>query len=128
MTPGELDGEGPGRRDRLGEHRVVVPADVVHASPSRVYAAQEGRVLLLGPAVGEVAFHEHRVGVERLDRVDGAARSSTSGYGSSPGSAREHGTEFLRRSEQAALDLAEVHVVHRRDRREQPAGRAAQAS
>ena len=66
-------------------------------------------------------------GSSALDLVDRAA-FITSGYGVAPGSAREDRPELLGRAEPAALDLAEVHVVHGRERREQRARRAAPAS
>ena len=72
VTPGQLDRERRGRRDRVGDHRVVVAAHVVHARAELRVRVEEGLVLLLGAAVGEVALHDDRVGIERLDLADRA--------------------------------------------------------
>ena len=54
------------------DHRVVVAAHVVHARAELRVRVEERLVLLLGAAVGEVALHDDRVGIERLDLGDRA--------------------------------------------------------
>ena len=96
-------------------------------SPSREYAREERLVLLVGTAVGEVALHQHGVGIEALDRVDRAA-FITFGIRLGAGLGVQDRPELLGRAEQPALDLTEVHVVHGRERREQRARRPRRAS
>ena len=95
--------------------------------PSSRVRAQERVVLALGAEVGEVALDDDRVRIELLDLVDRAAVHRL-GVRLLARLGREHRTELLGRPEPAALDLAEVHVVDGRDRREQPARPADPAS
>ena len=126
VTPGELDGKGPRRRDRLGDHRVVIAAHVVHAhrraacTPRR-NAAYSSSV----PRSVRSPFTTTASGSSR-SIASIAPRFITSGYGVGARLGREHRAELLGRPEQPALGLAEVHVVHRRERGEQPARRLRQ--
>ena len=99
----------------------------MHALAEPRVRAQERLVLLLGAAVGEVALHEDGVGIERFDLVDRAAVHDL-GVRRLAGSDVKTGPELLGRTEHAALELAEVHVVHGRERRQQRPGGLRQAS
>ena len=92
--------------------------------PEGVVRGAEALVLRLGAEVGEIALHHHGVGSERTQLGDHRRGSSPRGTARSPGSDREDRAELLAVAEPAALDLAEVHVVHGSDRREQPTRRA----
>ena len=123
VTPASSIGERARRRDRVGDHRVVVAAHVVHASPSRVYASRNASYSSSVPTVGEIALHDDRVGIERVDLVD-RARVHHLRVRRLARRGAEDRAELLGRAEPAALRLAEVHVVDGRDRREQAARRA----
>ena len=121
----DIDGEGPVRGDRFGDHRVVIAAEVAHALAETGVRAQERRVFLLGPAIGEITLHEHRVGIERLDGVDRGPVHDL-GIGLGAGLGGEDRPELLRCAEHTTLHLAEVDVVDGRDGGEQSAARLIQ--
>ena len=79
---------------------------------------EERLVLLFGAEVGEIALHEDRVGIERLDLRD-RARVHHARIRRLAGLGGEDRAELLGRPEPAALDFAEVHVVDGRERGEQ---------
>ena len=121
----DIDGEGPVRGDRFGDHRVVIAAEVAHALAETGVRAQERRVFLLGPAIGEITLHEHRVGIERLDGVDRGPVHDL-GIGLGAGLGGEDRPELLRCAAHTTLHLAEVDVVDGRDGGEQSAARLIQ--
>ena len=124
MTPGSSIVHGAFTAIVSRDHRVVVAAHVVHARAELRVRVEKRLVLLFGAAVGEVALHDDRVGIERLDLGD-RARVHHVRVRLVAGRGAQDRTELLGRAEPAALDLAEVHVVDGRERREQRARRAA---
>ena len=86
--------------------------------------ATDAQRALVGAEVREITFHEHHFGVECLDLGDRAAVHRV-GIRSLARECAQHRPQlFLHHPfETATLRLAEVHVVHRGDRRERPAGR-----
>ena len=118
----ELDCEVTGC-DLFGDHRVVVAAHVVHAidrgaSTRRRTARTPPRCPRFVRSPFTTTASGSSASISSI-----APAFITSGYGSSPGSDAEHRAELLGRPELAALLLAEVDVVHGRDRREELAGR-----
>ena len=99
----------------------MVAAHVVHALTEQAVRIEERRVLLLGPTVREVPLDDHHIGIERLDLGD---RRSVHRLGVRRLSRlrAQHRPEVLfhHAADLPALGLAEVHVVHGRERREQP--------
>ena len=92
-------------------------------APSRVYASRNGLVFLFGAAVGEIALHQDRVGIERSHLGD-RARVHHVRVRLGAGLGAQDRAELLGRAEPAAFDFAEVHVVDRGERREQLSRRA----
>ena len=110
-------------RERRVEHRVVVAAHVVEPVAEAGVGVEERVVLLLAADAGEVALGDHGVRTERIDLPDrGLVHRDRVRRLARP---RPHpGTEHLlgRVVDHPADGLAEVDVVHRRDRGEVRAG------
>ena len=104
---------------------VVVAAHVEQALAEPAVAGQEGGVLVVRAVEGEVALHQHGIGVDGGDLGDrGAVHHLGVGLGALGRS--QHGAGVGGLLHEAAHLLAEVHVVHRHERAEPFARRAGQ--
>ena len=116
--------------DRLGGERGalvhVVVAPGVHEQVAERLGVEleEVAVLLVGTVGGEIALHQHEVGIELLDLVD---RSPVHGLRVGLLAITDpEGRAQVETLHDPALDLAEVHVVHGGERGQALTGGASQ--
>ena len=101
-----------------------LPRTKVQPVAEHAVRGEEGRELVLGAAVREIALHDDDVGIERLHLVDDRAVHRLGVRRVAGRGAEERADVLVGRAEVAALGLAEVHVVRGGDRGEQaPGGR-----
>ena len=128
VTPSSSIAERTGGRDRVGDHRVVVAAEVEHARAELRVRADELVVLLARmPRSVRSPFTSTASGSSASISAIAPA-FITLGYGRLAGLGVQDRAELLGRPEPAALDLAEVHVVDGCERRELRARRPRRAS
>ncbi len=117
-------GRVAGGKVRVRLH-VVVATYPLHALPERAVGVEEGLELVFGAGVREISFDHDDVGIEGSHFLDHGTVHDL-GVRRVAGLGAQDRSELLgpEIAEPTALDLAEMHVVRGRDRREEAAARS----